>query len=85
MEILKSTPSAQIIIQLDFIKPFAARNTAEFNFKPNGASTEVVWTMDGSNSYMHKVMGLFFSMDEMVGSSFETGLKNLKAVAERSE
>lgn len=85
MEILKSTPSAQIIIQLDFIKPFAARNTAEFNFKPNGASTEVVWTMDGSNSYMHKVMGLFFSMDEMVGTSFETGLKNLKAVAERSE
>lgn len=83
MEILESTPSTQIIIQLDFIKPFAARNSAEFNFKQNGGATEVVWTMHGSNSYMHKLMGLFFSMDKMVGSSFETGLADLKAVAEQ--
>ena len=85
MEILKSTPSSQIIIQLDFIKPFAARNTAEFNFQQKGSATEVVWTMDGSNSYMHKVMGLFFNMDKMVGSSFETGLMDLKAIAENKK
>lgn len=83
MEILNATSPAQIIIQLDFIKPFAARNTAEFNFKQNGATTEVVWAMHGSNSYMHKLMGLFFSMDKMVGASFETGLMNLKAIAEQ--
>lgn len=85
MEILNTAPSTQIIIQLDFIEPFSARNTAEFNFKQIDAVTEVVWTMHGSNSYMHKLMGLFFSMDKMVGSSFETGLMNLKNIAERRE
>ncbi|MFT3929378.1 MAG: SRPBCC family protein [Spongiibacteraceae bacterium] len=85
MEILNATPAAQIIIQLDFLKPFAARNTATFNFKPNGAGTEVVWTMNGSNAYMHKLMGLLFSMDKMVGSSFETGLMNLKIITEQNK
>lgn len=84
MEILSESP-AKIIIQLDFIKPFAARNTAEFNFKQDDGGTEVTWAMYGSNAYINKLMGLFFSMDKMVGSSFETGLTNLKTIAERRE
>jgi hypothetical protein len=30
-----------------------------------------------------KLMSVFFSMDSMVGESFETGLANLKAATER--
>jgi hypothetical protein len=33
---------------------------------------------------MSKVMGLFFSVERMVGKDFESGLANLKAVAEAS-
>ncbi|HET8710704.1 MAG TPA: SRPBCC family protein [Spongiibacteraceae bacterium] len=84
MEILSATLT-KIIIQLDFIKPFAAQNTAEFTFKQEGASTEVIWAMYGPSPYVSKLMGLIFSMDKMVGSSFETGLKNLKTAAERSK
>jgi hypothetical protein len=31
---------------------------------------------------MSKVMGLFFSMDKLVGPQFEEGLANLKRLAE---
>jgi hypothetical protein len=32
--------------------------------------------------YIAKVMGVFVSMDKMIGKDFETGLANLKSVAE---
>ena len=34
------------------------------------------------NNFMSKVMGLFKSMDEMVGPDFEKGLANMKTAAE---
>jgi hypothetical protein len=39
--------------------------------------------MHGPNSYFGKVMQVFVSMDSMVGKDFETGLANMKAIAER--
>ncbi|MDF0642584.1 MAG: SRPBCC family protein [Nitrospira sp.] len=82
MEVLESIPSSKILIKLDFLKPFEAHNTAEFTLIPNAASTEVTWAMYGPQPYMMKVMGLFCSMDNMVGKDFEAGLANLKAVVE---
>jgi hypothetical protein len=29
------------------------------------------------------VMGIFFNMDKMIGKDFETGLANLKSLAEK--
>lgn len=82
MEITESTPS-RIAIQLDFTKPFESRNIAEFTLEPRGDATSVTWAMHGPNHYLGKVMGIFFNMDSMVGSDFETGLANLKAIAEK--
>jgi hypothetical protein len=39
--------------------------------------------MYGPNTLIAKVMGLFFSMDTMIGAQFEQGLATLKAEAER--
>jgi hypothetical protein len=36
----------------------------------------------GPSAYIAKVMGVFVSMDKMIGTDFETGLANLKTVAE---
>lgn len=83
MEILSATPPTALAIQLDFIKPMQARNTAEFNLTPQGGATEVAWAMHGPSPFMAKVMQVFVSMDAMVGKDFETGLANLKAAAER--
>jgi hypothetical protein len=82
MEILEDTPQ-QVKIKLDFIKPFEGHNTAEFSLQPQGDTTLVTWSMYGPASYLSKLMGLFFNMDQMIGKDFEAGLSNLKNVAER--
>jgi uncharacterized protein YndB with AHSA1/START domain len=82
MEIIESTPSSRVAIKLDFEKPFEAHNIAEFTLQPNGASTKVVWVMDGPASYVTKLMSVFLDMDKMIGTDFEAGLASLKAVTE---
>jgi len=82
MEILESVPSSRILIKLDFIKPFAASNRTEFTFVPEGSGTRLVWAMTGVQAFGMKVMGLFMSMDSMVGKDFEKGLASLKALCE---
>lgn len=83
MEILETVPSSKVVIKLDFLKPFEAHNTAEFTLEGKGTFTTVSWAMYGPQPYMMKVMSLFCSMDKMVGGQFETGLANLKALAEK--
>lgn len=81
MEITQASPSL-VAIKLDFIKPFPAHNIARFRLEPRGAATQVTWSMDGPTPFVGKVIHLFVDMDRMVGSDFETGLANLKSVAE---
>ena len=81
MEIKEASPS-KVTIQLDFIKPFEGHNVAEFTLQPAGDGTTVTWDMHGSSAYIAKVMGIFVSMDKMIGKDFEAGLENLKTVAE---
>ncbi len=58
--------------------------TGMFNLTPKGAGTLVVWGFDtelGANPVM-RYMGLMF--DKWVGSDFETGLANIKRIAEEN-
>jgi len=82
MEILESAPT-QLDIKLDFIKPFASSNRTEFALQGQGDSTQVTWTMTGPSQFVTKVMGVFFSMDKMIGKDFEKGLAQLKMAAEK--
>jgi uncharacterized protein YndB with AHSA1/START domain len=83
MEILKSVPNTSVTVQLDFIKPFEARNTSEYTVASAGGMTKVTWAMFGPSPYISKLMGVFVSMDSMIGKDFERGLTNLKSVAEK--
>lgn len=83
MEIIEAKEPHDIVIQLDFIEPFAAHNTAEFTLTPNGDSTIATWAMRGTSPFVAKIMQVFFNMDKMIGPDFETGLANLKAAAEQ--
>ena len=82
MTITESRPSELIVIKLEFFKPFAALNTTEFTFQPEGNQTLVTWVMTGKNNFMAKAMCLFMNMEKMVGGDFEKGLASMKAVAE---
>jgi hypothetical protein len=83
MEITESSPSSRVILKLDFLKPFEAHNVAEYTLEAKGDSTNITWAMHGPSPFVSKVMQVFFSMDRMVGKDFETGLANLKAIAEK--
>jgi uncharacterized protein YndB with AHSA1/START domain len=83
MEIVDATAPTKIVIKLDFLKPFEGHNTAEFTMEPRGENTTVTWAMYGPSPYVAKLMGTFFNMDRMIGTDFEAGLANLKAVAEK--
>jgi hypothetical protein len=39
--------------------------------------------MYGPSPFITRVMGVFMNMEKLVGRDFETGLANLKAIAER--
>lgn len=83
MEIVESQPASRIAIDLQFIEPFAARNLAEFSFRPEAGGTRVSWSMQGPNPYIAKVMQVFMDFDHMVGRDFEAGLATLKQITEK--
>lgn len=82
MEITDVVDDSKVEIALDFVKPFKSSNTTTFDLVPDGDGTRVTWTMVGPNTFMIKVMGVFKSMDKMIGADFEKGLRQLKSVAE---
>lgn len=81
MTIVDSRPGELVRIRLEFFKPFAATNTAEFSFKPSSdGGTAVTWSMSGQNNFLARAMCLFVNMDKMVGGQFEQGLAQMKTV-----
>ena len=83
MEILKTVPNTVVTVKLDFLKPFEGHNTSEYSLTTGADGTTVTWAMFGPTPYISKIMGIFVSMDRMIGKDFERGLAQLKAVAEK--
>ncbi|MBK8465444.1 MAG: SRPBCC family protein [Chloracidobacterium sp.] len=82
MTIKNTHPPKYLAIDLEFIKPFEAKNLTQFDFKAMGEKTNVTWTMVGKKDFMMKAFCLVMDMDKAVGSDFEKGLAQLKTVAE---
>ncbi|TMH28754.1 MAG: polyketide cyclase [Betaproteobacteria bacterium] len=84
IRIVESSAPRKVTMQLDMQKPIEGHNTVEFTLTPRGDATEVTWAMRGSSPYIAKLMGVFVNMDRMIGQHFETGLADLKSLAERA-
>jgi hypothetical protein len=82
MTIVSSTPEA-VTVDLEFIKPFKARNTVVFALIPAGETTKVDWTMSGTRGPLMALAGKLF-FDKAIGKDFDKGLASLKAEAEGS-
>ncbi len=80
MTITDSRAPQSVTIRLEFIKPFAATNTTQFDFAPSGPGTNVTWSMSGENNFISKAFSVFMNMDSLIGADFEQGLGNLDAV-----
>ena len=82
MEITSVEPDRSVAVDLQFLKPFKARNVTTFTTEQRGDDTLVRWSMTGPRTFMTRVMGIFSSMDKMIGPDFEKGLDRLKADVE---
>jgi hypothetical protein len=59
---------------------FEDKSYAEFVLTPEASETKVTWTYDGDMKGLYKIFGLM--MDNMLGPTYEQGLKNLKGLVE---
>ena len=85
MTITDSRPNELIRFKLEFLKPMAATNTAEFTFTPQGHQTLVTWSMSGHNNFIGKAVGLVMNCEKMIGGQFEQGLSQLAAVVGKAK
>jgi hypothetical protein len=83
LAIADSSPPSKVTLDLDMLTPMRAHNIVEFTLEPKGDSTTVTWAMNGHVPYIAKIVHVFLNVDRMVGQDFETGLGNLKAIAEK--
>lgn len=83
MEITDAAQDSRLDIALRFIKPFKSTSTVSFELEPDSESTHVTWRIVGPVTLMTRIIGVFKSMDKMIGPDLERGLERLKSVAEQ--
>jgi len=81
MEITDAIEPSKVQIALQFLKPFRSSSTTTFVLVERDGETQVTWRMVGPKTFMTRVMGIFTSMDKVVGKDFEKGLARLDAAA----
>jgi len=81
-EIIAVVEDAEIAVALDFGSEGKA--TARYRLAPDGEGTRVVWLLE--SDFEGSLVGRWFGlmMDDMVGSDYERGLGQLKALLENS-
>ena len=82
MTIIESRPSDLIRIKLEFFKPFAGNNIAEFTFKPEGNQTVVTWSMAGENNFMAKAIHLVHEHGQNDRRPIREGAGDMKSIVE---
>src|ERR1700730_15199948 len=85
MMISESVVPSRVSVKVDWLKPFEAHNLNEFTIHAQSDEAEVTWSIQASNLYPMKVIGIFVNMESQFGKHMESGLKNLKSAAERKE
>ena len=83
--ITESIPNRSVKSQLTYTKPMAMSQIAEVTLTPVQEGTNVKWSVDGHNGFFFRLMGVFVSVDKMVGGEFEKGLNKLKVIAESAK
>ncbi len=84
MEFIDEVSPRKLVYRLTFAD-WGMTSVGTMSLVPKGgAVTEVTWTSEGDlgNNPVYRYFGLF--MDRMIGKDFESGLLNLKALAEKN-
>lgn len=80
-EIIESVPTERVVLRLEF-SGMDSQNTARFELQPEGAGTQVRWTLE--SEFGASLLGRWFGLmlDRMVGADYERGLAQLKTYVE---
>jgi len=83
-ELTSLEPNTSVRTKLTFIVPVIGEmvSTGTYDLESMGDSTKITWGMEGENGFWGKLMSKFGDNDAMMGPMFETGLANLKTMAE---
>jgi effector-binding domain-containing protein len=74
-----SVTEERIEQKLDFTAPWEAHDLAYYEFEDTPGGIKVTWGLDGNLARPMNIMGLFMSMEDMIGSDYEKGLESLKS------
>ena len=83
MEFTGGEPGKSLRYLLTFVD-MGMSSTGSFTFTPGGNGTRISWTNEGNVGNNPMMRWFVPFMDAMMGPDFEGGLKNLKALAEKS-
>lgn len=84
MIVVEAHPSKEVVLSLDFVRPFPASNTVIWRVTDEGEQRRIDWIMRGTNDTVFKrAFGLLF-MERMAGKDFEKGLRSLKSLVEKT-
>jgi polyketide cyclase/dehydrase/lipid transport protein len=84
MTVVESQTARRVVMRLEFLKPFTATNTAEFSLVSEGPVTNITWAMTGTCGFVHKLCGLVFNSDKMVGGELTKGPREPEAAGRAS-
>lgn len=84
ISIVEPTDPNTVSMKLDMLAPMEGHNLIDFTLTPQPDGTRVTWAMHGPTPFLAKVMHTLLDMDKMLGTDFEAGLADLKALAERA-
>jgi hypothetical protein len=82
MMMTESLPNQVLMVKTRMVKPMEMRSETQFSLKPNGAGTDVTWTMSGQHNFISKAMCLVMNGTKMLGGEMGKGLAEMKKVVE---
>lgn len=82
MTLTAVTPDERVAYEL-YLPDMGSTSTGELRLELDGRGTRVTWAMDGDMGANPLYHWLGLVMDRLVGPDFESGLANLKTLAEK--
>jgi uncharacterized protein YndB with AHSA1/START domain len=83
MELTRADAPGLVEYKLYF-PDFNSTSSGKITLAPSGTGTKVSWSNEGDMGKNPLLHYMALAMDKMVGADFDAGLKNLKALAEKS-
>jgi hypothetical protein len=80
LTVLASAASHEVVMSVDFFKPFPMASTARFDLvEVSAGRCRVTWTMSGERPWWLALMAWWTRMDRSMTGHFEEGLRALEA------